>query len=51
MILNQETDAKKCPSGTDLEGVLVMNRNQCEIFSECDADSPLGFVIRRFRTR
>ena len=39
------TTSKKCPTGTDLEGVLVMNNNQCNIFAECDADSPLGLSL------
>ncbi|MGD1837760.1 MAG: FG-GAP repeat domain-containing protein, partial [Nitrososphaeraceae archaeon] len=36
------TAAKKCPVDTDLEGVLVTNKNQCDIFEECAANSPLG---------
>ncbi|MGD1838551.1 MAG: hypothetical protein ACPKPY_10910, partial [Nitrososphaeraceae archaeon] len=39
------TASKKCPAGTDLEGVLVMNKNQCDIFEECAANSPLGISL------
>ena len=39
------TASQKCPQDTDLAGVLVTSKNQCNIFEECDADSPLGLSL------
>ncbi|MGD1836251.1 MAG: hypothetical protein ACPKQO_11085, partial [Nitrososphaeraceae archaeon] len=34
------TMAQKCGPNTDMPGVLAMNQEQCNIFAECDAETP-----------
>ncbi|MGD1837220.1 MAG: FG-GAP-like repeat-containing protein, partial [Nitrososphaeraceae archaeon] len=43
--IETETMAQKCGPDTDMPGVLAMNQEQCNIFAQCDADSPLGLAL------
>ena len=43
--IESSTLAQKCGPDTDIPGIVTMSQEQCEIFAECDADSPLGLAL------